>query len=71
MTDIYENYEVDYLPINESKQMTPVTNTSLNVIGAGLIALGVTTISHDLWAGVIEIVLGVVVYAVYELTPTK
>lgn len=51
--------------------MTKLTNTSLTVLATALIALGVEQISKNLWAGVIEIVLGILVYAVYEYFPTK
>ncbi len=51
--------------------MSNLTNTSLSVIATGLIALGVTSIGADLKVGAIEILLGVVVYAIYEFTPTK
>jgi hypothetical protein len=46
-------------------------NVGLQVIGTGLVALGVETISTNLLAGAIEVVLGIVVYAVYEFTPSK
>ena len=51
--------------------MNNITNTSLTVIATGLIALGVNTIASDLLSGVIEIVLGVAIYAIYEFTPSK
>lgn len=51
--------------------MSNTENVALNVIGTGLIALGATSIATNLLAGVIEIVLGVIVYAVYEYFPTK
>jgi len=52
--------------------MNSTANVALNVIGTGLIAFGVNTvINGNLWTGVVEAVLGVVVYIVYELVPTK
>ncbi len=51
--------------------MNTTVNTTLSVIATGLIAFGATTISTNLTAGAIEIVLGVIVYAVYEYLPSK
>ena len=51
--------------------MSNLQNVSLSVLATGLIALGVNSIATNLLAGVVEIVLGVAVYAIYEFTPTK
>jgi hypothetical protein len=49
--------------------MLTSVNTGLNVVGAGLIALGTTSIQENLWAGAIEIILGIALYFVYEKLP--
>ena len=51
--------------------MSNTANVALNVVATGLIALGATSISTNLLAGVIEVVLGIGVYAIYEFTPSK
>lgn len=47
------------------------TNIALNTIAVTLISLGATTIGHELLTGAIEIILGVLVFAIYEFTPAK
>ena len=51
--------------------MNNTTNVALNVLGTGLVALGATSIGTNLMAGVVEIVLGIIVYTIYEFVPTK
>lgn len=46
-------------------------NAGLQTVATGLVALGVTTIVNDLVAGTVEILLGVAVYVIYEITPVK
>lgn len=49
-----------------------VVNASLNTIGTGLVALGAATLTSGFnWGSVVEIVLGLGVFLVYELTPAK
>ena len=48
---------------------TTTKNTLLLTIGTGLIALGATSIATNLLEGAIEIILGIAVYIVYEVTP--
>lgn len=48
--------------------MTSV-NVSLQTVATGLVALGATTISSNLISGVVEILLGVFVYILYEKLP--
>lgn len=48
--------------------MTPV-NTFLLTAATALVALGVASIQGNLWTGVVEIVLGIVAYWVYDITP--
>ena len=45
-------------------------NTALLTIGTGLVAVGATTILTNLLYGAVEIVLGVIVYVVYEKFPS-
>lgn len=51
--------------------MNTAANVGLQVAATGLVALGVETIKGDLISGGIEIVLGIALYLVYELTPAK
>ena len=51
--------------------MLTTANVTLQAIATGLIALGATTIASDLVAGAIEIVLGVIVYILYEKLPAS
>ncbi len=51
--------------------MNSTTNIALLSSAAALISLGVTIISTVLLTGSVEIILGIVLFAVYELTPTK
>lgn len=50
-------------------------NTGLNVtllsLGTALISIGAASIGANLLAGTVQIVLGLAVYLVYELTPSK
>ena len=55
----------------KEKNMNSTTNIALNVLGTGLVADGVMRIGTDLKGGVVAIVLGILVYVVYELIPTK
>jgi hypothetical protein len=52
-------------------QMNTATNVGLQTVATGLVALGATSIASNLVAGVVEILLGIAVYAVYELIPSK
>lgn len=51
--------------------MNTATNVGLQTVATGLVALGATSISSNLVAGAVEIVLGIVVYTAYELLPVK
>lgn len=51
--------------------LTNLGNASLQVIATGLVALGAITIADNLTTGIVEIVLGLIAYLVYELTPTS
>jgi len=51
--------------------MNPAYNVFLLTAAAGLVVLGVNTISTDLVVGSVEVVLGIVAYLVYELTPNS
>lgn len=44
-------------------------NTSLQVVATGLVALGATSIQTNLISGAVEIVLGILVYIIYEKLP--
>lgn len=50
-------------------QSNTTLNVGLQVVATGLISLGATSISTNLVAGAIEIVLGIAVYFIYEKTP--
>jgi len=51
--------------------MNTTANVALNTLGTGLVALGATSISSNLLAGSIEIVLGIAAFLVYEFIPSK
>jgi hypothetical protein len=51
--------------------MSNSANVAFNVVATGLVSLGVTSITSNFWQGVIEVALGIVLYAVYEFIPTK
>jgi len=45
-------------------------NVTLNTLGTGLVALGVTSLVAGFnWGGVVEVVIGIACFVVYELTP--
>lgn len=46
-------------------------NVSLQVLATGLVALGVQTIGSNLVEGAVEVLLGIVLYVVYEFVPSK
>lgn len=46
-------------------------NVGLQVLGVGLVSTGVATIGTSLFAGAVEIILGIGCYLAYELTPVK
>lgn len=48
-----------------------IVNAGLQTVATGLVALGATTIAGDFYVGAGEIVLGLLVYLAYELTPVK
>ncbi len=56
---------------NSKNTMNSATNITLLTVGTGLISLGSTAISAHLLAGVVEILLGIVLYGIYEFTPSK
>lgn len=51
--------------------MSQTTNIGLLTIGIGLVSLGANSIALVLAQGSIEIILGILVLAFYEFTPTK
>jgi len=51
--------------------MNTSTNVTLQVLGTGLVAAGVTTFTSNWVAGAVEIALGIIAYIVYEFVPTK
>lgn len=51
--------------------MNTTVNVGLQVIATGLIATGAATIGANLLAGSVEVILGIIAYAIYELTPSK
>lgn len=49
-----------------------IVNASLNTIGTGLVALGFAGLSSGFsWGGVVEVVLGLGCFLVYEFTPVS
>ena len=51
--------------------MNKITNVGFIGSATILVSLGVETIATDLLTGVIEVILGLIVFAVYEYVPTK
>ena len=51
--------------------MNNIQFAGLQIAGTGLIALGVTNIATNFIQGLVEIVLGVVLYVIYEVIPPK
>lgn len=51
-------------------KMTAV-NAFLLTAATTLVGLGVTAITTTLWTGVIEIVLGIVAFVIYEVLPVS
>jgi hypothetical protein len=46
-------------------------NAGLQTLATGLVALGASTIASNLLEGSVMVLLGIAVYVIYEITPTK